>query len=169
MKRDCFYEGLNPKYQWMLAHKVDGEHTVRYSNLLLAAQKVEWWAETRDPLLPKTSSTVGLNITHSQTSGNLFLSQKVKGSHNFNARSATLESNGVTEDSDTKGEEVEYSDREDPKTSSGEKGAEQLLGYIIHLANSVKLHQKKNQNYFRCGSPDHLVKDCPKEATSLRN
>ena len=26
MRPDCFYEGLNPKYQWMLAHKVDTEN-----------------------------------------------------------------------------------------------------------------------------------------------
>ena len=36
MKYDCFYEGLNPEYQHMLAHKVDGENPVGYSNLLLA-------------------------------------------------------------------------------------------------------------------------------------
>ena len=43
MKQDCFYEGLNPEYQWMLAHKVDSEHPARYSNLLLADQKLERW------------------------------------------------------------------------------------------------------------------------------
>ena len=26
MKQDCFYEGLNPKYWHMLAHKVDAPH-----------------------------------------------------------------------------------------------------------------------------------------------
>ena len=40
MKCDHFYEDLNPKYQQMLAHKVDDEHLARYSNLLLAAQKL---------------------------------------------------------------------------------------------------------------------------------
>ena len=51
MKQDCFNEGLNDKYWWMLAHKVNGEHPARYSGLLLAAEKFERWAETRDPLL----------------------------------------------------------------------------------------------------------------------
>ena len=41
MKRDHFYEGLNPKYRQMLAHKVDGEHPAGYSVLLLAAWKLE--------------------------------------------------------------------------------------------------------------------------------
>ena len=37
MKHDCFYGGLNPEYQQMLAYKVDGENPASYSNLLLAA------------------------------------------------------------------------------------------------------------------------------------
>ena len=37
MKYDCIYEGLNPKYWQMLAHKVGGEHPASYANLLLAA------------------------------------------------------------------------------------------------------------------------------------
>ena len=37
MKPDHFYEDLNPKYQQMLAHKLDGEHLTGYSNLLLVA------------------------------------------------------------------------------------------------------------------------------------
>ena len=53
MKQDYFYEGLNPKYQWMLAHKVDGKHPNNYSDLLLAAQKLERQAEARDLLLLK--------------------------------------------------------------------------------------------------------------------
>ena len=39
MKWDHFYEGLNPKYQCMLAHKIDGEHPAGYSDLPLAAWK----------------------------------------------------------------------------------------------------------------------------------
>ena len=31
MKWDHFYEGINPKYQHMLAHKVGGEHPASYS------------------------------------------------------------------------------------------------------------------------------------------
>ena len=71
MKRDHFDKSLSPRYQWMLAHKVDGEHPAGYSKLLLAAQKLERWAEARDPLLPKTTSMGGSNVTHSQTSRNL--------------------------------------------------------------------------------------------------
>ena len=37
------------------------------------------------------------------------------------------------------------------------------LGYIVWFTNAVQLNQKKNCNCFQCGSPDHLVKDCPKE------
>ena len=112
MKPDCFYKGLNPKYWQILAHKVDGENPAGYSNLLLAAQKLERWAEVRDPLLPKTITTGGLNVTHSQTPGNLFPSQMLKGSHNFTAWSATVESNKAEEDSGVKPEgeeEAEFS------------------------------------------------------------
>ena len=37
------------------------------------------------------------------------------------------------------------------------------LGYISQFTNVVELYQKKNCTCFGCGSPDHLVKDCPKE------
>ena len=53
MKCNHFYKGLNPKYQQMLAHKVDGKHPASYSNLLLAKQKLEIQAEARDPLPPE--------------------------------------------------------------------------------------------------------------------
>ena len=43
-----------------------------------------------------------------------------------------------------------------------------LLGYIPWFATVVELYQKKNCNCFRCGSPDHLVKDCPKELGKLQ-
>ena len=103
MKRDHFSEGLNPKYQQMLVHNVDGEHPTRYSDLLLAAWKLERWAEAIDLLLTKTTSMGRSNVTHSQTVGNLFPFQKLKDSHNFMARLAMVESNGVAEDSGTKG------------------------------------------------------------------
>ena len=77
-----------------------------------------------------------------------------------------MESNGVTEDSDMKAQEAEdaeSSDEENPEISSGLCGADQSVGYIIHCANAVKLYKKKNQNCFGCGSPDHLMKDCPKD------
>ena len=41
MKWDHFYKGLNPIYQCMLAHKVDGKHLASYSDLLLAVWKLE--------------------------------------------------------------------------------------------------------------------------------
>ena len=59
MKYEIFYEVLNPKYQQMLAHNVDGEHQASYSNLLLATQKLERQAEARDPLPLKMTATSG--------------------------------------------------------------------------------------------------------------
>ena len=76
-----------------------------------------------------------------------------------------VESNRAAEGSGTKAEEEEEAESsygEDPETLSGVRGADQSVGYIIHFANAVKLYQRKNQNCFRCGSPNHLVKDCPK-------
>ena len=144
-----------------VGHKVDGEHPTSYSDLLLAAQKLEWQAEARDPLLPKTTATGGLNITHSQTSGNLFTSQKLKGNHTFTTQSVTVESNEAEEDSGMKPEgeeEAKSSAGEDAETSSGVGVADPSVGYIDHFANAVKLYQIKNQNGFGCGSPDHLMR-----------
>ena len=144
----------------MLAHKVDGEHCTEYFNLLLAAWKLKRLVEASNPLLPKATPMGGLNVTHSQTSGNFFLSQKLKGSHIFTARSATVDSNRVTEDFGLKAEEAEEvktSDGEDPETLDGVRGADQMVRYIICFANVVELYQKKNWNCFRCGSPDHLI------------
>ena len=39
MKWDHFYEGLNPKYLDMLAHKVDGKYLTSYSDMLITAWK----------------------------------------------------------------------------------------------------------------------------------
>ena len=165
MKWECFYEGLNSKYWCMLVHKVDGENPTSYSNLLLLTQKWERWAEARDLLLLKMTTTGGSNVTWIQTSGNLFPSRKLKGNHTFTALSAIVESTGTKENSSVKpkGEdEAESSDGEDPETSSEIGRAHQPFGYIIHFANAVDLYQKKNWNCFGCGSPDNLVKDCPK-------
>ena len=41
MKHGCFYEDPNPKHWQILGHKVDSEHPASYSDLLLAAQKLE--------------------------------------------------------------------------------------------------------------------------------
>ena len=85
MNWDHFYKGLNPKYQRMLSHKIDGEHPAGYSDLLLATWNLERQAEARDSLLLKTTPTGGSNIAHSETSGNLLPSWKLKGSHTFTA------------------------------------------------------------------------------------
>ena len=114
MKQDHFYEGLNPEYQQMLANKVDGEHPARYTDLLLAAQKLERLAEARDPLLPTTITSGGSNVTHSQTPGNLFPSWKLKDSQTFTTQSPMVESNEAAEDSIMKAEEEEQA-----KSSAG--------------------------------------------------
>ena len=91
VKQDHFYECLNPKYRWMLAHKNINENPVTYSKLLIAAWKLEIWVKVRDPLLPKNHYNWGVNVTHSHSQGNLFPSRKLKGSHSFTAWSAAVE------------------------------------------------------------------------------
>ena len=145
---------------------MDGEHPASYSDLLLAAWKLSRWAEARDPLLSKTTTTRGSNVTLSQTLGNLFPSRKLKDNHTFKAQSTIVESIGTEENLSIKPEgeeEAESSDEEDPETSSEIGRADQPFGYIICFANGVGLYQKKNQNSCGCGSPLHLVKDCPKD------
>ena len=88
----------------MLAYKVDGDHPTNYSELLLAAWKLERQNKARDPLLPKNTITGGSYVTHSQTPVNLFLSWKLKGNQTFTAQSATMKGNEVGEDSDAKPE-----------------------------------------------------------------
>ena len=111
IKWDHFYKGLNRKYWCMLAHKVDGKHPASYSDLLLVAQKLEIWAEARDHLLPKTTTTGGSNVMQPQALGNLFPSRKLKGNHTFTAWSATVGSIRTEWDSNVKleGEETESS------------------------------------------------------------
>ena len=92
------YEGLNSEYQHMLAHNVDDKHPASYSNLLLAAQKLERQAEARDPLLSKPTMTGGTNVTWPHLSGNLFPSRKLKGNHTFTAQSTIMESVGTEGD-----------------------------------------------------------------------
>ena len=83
VKQNHFYEGLSPGYLQLLAHKVNGENPVTYTELLLAAKKLERWMEARDPLVLKTTTTWSLNVTHSHSQGNLFPSRKLKGNHAF--------------------------------------------------------------------------------------
>ena len=83
----------------------------------------------------------------------------------FTIQSTTVESNEAEEDSGKKAEEeyeAESSAGEDAGTLIGVGGVDQSVGYIVHFAKLVTLYQRKNQNCFRCGSPDHLMKDCPK-------
>ena len=166
MKWDHLYEGLNPKYWHMLAHKVDGKHPTSYSNLPLATWRLERWKAARDPLLLKATTIRGLNVAQSQKSGYLFTSRKLKGNHTFTALSTKVENTETEEDSSVKQEgeeEAESSVEEHAETSRGVRGTAQSVGYIIHFANVVELYQRKNQNCFRFGSPDHLMRDCPKD------
>ena len=59
--------------------------------------------------------------------------------------------------------EAETSAEEDTGMTGEVGNVDPSLGYIMQFANMVKLYQKKNHNCFWCGSPDHLVDDCPKE------
>ena len=82
------------------------------------------------------------------------------------AHSTIVESIGTEGDLSVKPEEeeeAESSEEEDPDTLSGIGGADQPVSYIIHFADAIELYQKKNQNCFTHGTPDHLVKDCPKD------
>ena len=122
--------------------------------------------EARDPLLPKTTTAGNLNVAHSHSQGNLFPSRNLKGNHTFTAQSAVVENHEMEKDSGPKPnreKDTESSAEEDVGTLDKVGDADQLLGYIMQYANAVELYQKKNCNCFMCGSPDHLVKDCPKD------
>ena len=60
------------------------------------------------------------------------------------------------------GETEPLADKED-QASSGAEGTDQPMEYIIHFAKAVKLYQQNNRSCFRCGSPNHLMWDCPKD------
>ena len=98
MKCDWFYEGLNPGHKLMLAHKVDSEHPASYSDLPLAAQKLERGGEARNPLPPMMTATNGTNVMHSQMSGNLFPLGKLKGNCTFLPRAVTAGNDMAEED-----------------------------------------------------------------------
>ena len=42
---------------------------------------------------------------------------------------------------------------------------DQTIEYMVCFAKVVELYQKKNKNCFWCGSPDHLILDCPKDVS----
>ena len=149
----------------MLADKVDGEHPVSYSDLLLAAWKLERWAEARDPLPPKMAITSGSSRMGFQMPGNLFPLHKLKGNCTFATQAATIRNDEVEEDSSVKqeGGEMEPSADEDVGVSGRAGEMDQSIEYIICFAKVVELYQKKNRNCFGCGSPDHLIQDCTKD------
>ena len=82
----------------MLAHKVDGEHPANYSDMLMAAQMLEWWVEVRDPLPPKMAATNGSTMMCSQTLGNLFPLHKLKDNHIFTTQAVTVGNDEAKED-----------------------------------------------------------------------
>ena len=77
-----------------------------------------------------------------------------------------VEDHEIEEDSGPKpnGQKVAKSCAKEEVGTLGEVcDADLSLGYIMQFANVVELYQKKSHNCFRCGSPDHPVKDCPKD------
>ena len=141
VKQDHFYKGLSPEYWQMLTHKVNGENPVAYSELLLTGQKLERWAESRDPLLPKTPITRSLNITHPHLQGNLFPSRRLKGNHTFTAQSVAIEDHETEEDSGPKpnGEKRAESSAEEDMVMTGRvTDVDPLLGFVMQFTNVVE-------------------------------
>ena len=90
----------------------------------------------------------------------------MKGNCTFTAQSAAVEECKTEEDSGPKpdGEkEAKSSAGEDVGMTGKINDLDVSLGFIVQFTNVVELCQKRNCNCFRCGSSDHLVKDCPKE------
>ena len=72
------------------------------------------------------------------------------------------------EDPDEKPEgegETEPSTDEDMKVLGGIGEMDQFVEYIGHFVKVVRLYQKKTRKCFECGSTEHLVWDCPKDAS----
>ena len=162
MKCNCFYGGLNPKYQQMLAHKEDGEHPASNSDLLLTAQKLQRQAEGRDPPPPKMAATKGSDMTHSQMPGNSFTLCNLKGNHTFATEAVTIRNDMTEEDPGVKLEgegETEPSANKDVEASGRVGETDKFVKYIINFTKGVEFYQKKNKNCFGCGSPDHLIQD----------
>ena len=121
--------------------------------------------EAQDPLLLKTTTAGSSNVT--------VLTHKEIYFHPGSWIVATLsQPNPQVEDCETEEDSGPKPDGEKETESSAEEDMGMLgevgnvypsLGYIAWFANMIELHQKKNCNCFRYGSPDHLVKDCPKE------
>ena len=97
------------------------------------------------------------NMTHSQTSGNLFPSHKLKGNHTFTTQDVTVGSNEVERNSGAKQEgnaETESSADKEAKTSGRVGGMDQPMEYIVHFTKAVELYQQRNRGCFGCRDPD---------------
>ena len=122
----------------------------------------------QEPLPPKMAATNGSIMAHSQTPWNLSHPCKLKGNCTFTAQAVTIRNDDAEEDPGAKLEgegEMELSADEDVEASGGVEETDQSIEYIICFAKAVELYQKKNKNCFGCGSPDHLVWDCPKDVS----
>ena len=98
--------------------------------------------------------------------GNLFPSHKLKGNHTFAGQAMTVgndEARKVPAVNPNRERETESSTGEEIETSSRAGETDQSIEHIIHFTKVIKLYQKKNRNCFGCGSPDHLICDCPKD------
>ena len=150
---------LNTGECWLI-YKVDDEHPAIYSDLLLATQKLERWAEARDPLPPKVVATNGLTVMHSQMPGNLFSLCKLKGHCTFTAQAVNIGNDTAEEDPGVEQEgedDTEHSADKEVEVLDKVKEAAQSIEYIAHFAKAVELYQKKNKNCFVCGSPNHFI------------
>ena len=152
MKWDHFYKGLNPEYRHMLAHKVDSKHPTSYSDFLLAVKKLERWAETRDPLLPKTTMTGGSNVTGPLASGNLFPSRKLKDNHTFMAQSAIVESVITEGDSTTEVKEEKEVESSEGNPESPVKLVEQISISATSYGLLLQLIYTKRKTRFVSGA-----------------
>ena len=59
--------------------------------------------------------------------------------------------------------EAESSIEEDAEMTGKVSDVDPSLGFVTWFASAVELYQKRICGCFGYGSPDHLVKDCPKE------
>ena len=146
---------------------MDDEYLASYSDLPLATQKLERWAEARDPL-PSKIATTGANMTCSQMPGNLLPLHKLKGNHTFATQAATIGNEKAEEDLGKKPEregETEPSADEDVEVPGRIGEMDQSIECIVCFVKAVKLYQKKNRNCFGCRSPEHLIWDCPEDSS----
>ena len=90
----------------------------------------------------------------------------LKGNCTFTAWAEPTRNDEAEEDQCVKpeGEGVPSAD-EDVEASGRVGETDQCVEYVIHFAKAVELYQKKNKNCFGCGSPDHLIWDCPKDVS----